>query len=410
MGSLGDLHPMVALAIELRKRGHTPVINTWEGYEEKINELGLEFYPLRPTIDPTDPELNRKVMDARTGPEMVIRELIFPSLRDMYDDVTAACEGADLLLNGEIVFVAESVAAKTGIKWISTGLAPLAMFSSYDPNVYPTVQWLEYLRPLPVAFHQALFRFLRWTISDWFVPFKEFRRELGLSDDQDPIFIDKYSKLLHLAMFSKALAKPKPDWFSPTLQTGFCFYDESETLALQPELAAFLDAGDPPIVFTLGSAAVKDARDFFDESAKAAKLLGRRAALLYGRENQPPKGLDENIVGFEYAPYSLVFPKAACVIHQAGIGTTSQVLRAGVPHLIMPFSHDQPDNAARCRRAGIAEIIDRDSYTAENAAKALDGILNDDQYRANALPLKRIIDAENGTVTACDAIEDILRK
>ena len=93
MGSLGDLHPMVALAIELRKRGHTPVINTWEGYEEKINELGLEFYPLRPTIDPTDPELNRKVMDARTGPEMVIRELIFPSLRDMYDDVTAACEG-----------------------------------------------------------------------------------------------------------------------------------------------------------------------------------------------------------------------------------------------------------------------------------------------------------------------------
>jgi UDP:flavonoid glycosyltransferase YjiC (YdhE family) len=74
----------------------------------------------------------------------------------------------------------------------------------------------------------------------------------------------------------------------------------------------------------------------------------------------------------------------------------------------MPFSHDQPDNAARCRRAGVAEIIDRDSYTAGSAAIALDGILNNQKYRENAIPLKRIIDAEHGTKTACDAIEAIL--
>src|SRR4029079_2172387 len=112
LGSLGDLHPMIALAIELRDRGHSPVINSFNGYAEKIAELGFDFYPLRPDIDPADTELSRRVMDARTGPEVVIRELVFPNLRDMYDDVTAACTGADLLVSGEIVYVAPSVAEK----------------------------------------------------------------------------------------------------------------------------------------------------------------------------------------------------------------------------------------------------------------------------------------------------------
>ncbi|MFM9905975.1 MAG: glycosyltransferase [Pyrinomonadaceae bacterium] len=409
-GSLGDLNPMIALALELRRRGHTSVINSWDGYREKIDSLGFEFRPLRPSIDPTDREIARRVMDARKGPEMVIKDLIFPNLHAMYDDLVAACDGADAMLNGEVIYVAGSVAETANIKWISTSLQPMSMFSSYDPNVYPTVEWMQLFRPMPPAFHDAMFSFLKWTISDWFEPFKQFRRDLGLSPNNDPVFTDKYSKLLHLAMFSKAIGKPQPDWFSPTLQTGFCFYDESETVTLPLELGEFLDAGEPPIVFTLGSAAVMDARDFFDESAKAAKMLGRRAVMLYGRDNEPPKGLSEDIVGFETAPYSLVFPKAACVVHQGGVGTTAQVLRAGVPHLFMPYAHDQPDNAARCQRNGVAEIISRTRYNSSSAAAALKNILGNDKYVSKASQLKRVIDSETGTKTACDAIEDILRK
>lgn len=410
MGSLGDLHPFVALGLELRRRGHSVVINTWQGYREKIIDNGLEFAPLRPDLDPTDTELIRKTMDAATGPEMVIREIILPAVRDMYEDMLAAVERADVFLNGEIVYTAASIAEKTGVKWITTSLSPLCMFSSEDPNVYPQAPWLEYLRPLPTVFHRELFRVMRWTIKDWFEPYKAFRRDLGLDPDHDPVFSGKFSPLLHLAMFSAAIGKPQSDWPTPTIQTGFCFYDESETTTLQPELAAFLDNDRPPIVFTLGSAAVMDSRDFFDESAKAAKLLGSRAVLLYGRDQRLPSGLDENIVAFEFAPYSLVFPKATCVVHQAGVGTTGQVLRAGVPHLIIPFSHDQPDNAARCRREGVAEIISRDSYNADTAATALKKILADRRYRTNAKSLKATVDGEPGTTAACDAIEDVLTK
>ena len=409
IGSLGDLHPKLALALELRRRGHTPVICTWAGYQEKVEGLGLTFKPLRPNVDPTDRELLRRTMDAAKGPDTVIRDIIFPSLRDMYDDLAAACDGADLIVIGEIVYAVPSLVEKTGIKWCSTSLAPMTLFSAEDPNVYPAAEWLEFLRPLPAIFHRTLFTVMQLTISGWYEPYKAFRRELGLSEDHEPIFRDKFSRKLHLAMFSRALARPRSDWPLSTLQTGFCFFDESETSEPNAELADFLSSGEPPIVFTLGSAAVMDAGSFFDESIKAAKSLGKRAVILYGRENEPPDGLTGDVLGIDYAPFSQVFGPAACVVHQAGVGTTAQVLRAGVPQLIVPFSHDQPDNAARVRRTGVAEIIRRGDYHAESASISLNKILGEPQYRQNALRLKQMVDAENGTATASDAIEEILR-
>ncbi len=408
-GSLGDVHPKIALGIELKKRGHEVVFNLMEFYREKIESLGFEILPLRPDIDPDNRELARELMDAKTGTEKIIRQIIMPNLRPMFEDMMSAVEGADLLITGEIVYAAKSVVEKTKIKWISTSLAPGSMFSSHDPFVPPIAQWFENLRFMPAGFHKTVFSFMRGTVKSWFEPYKKFRRELGLDENHDPIFYGKYSNLLHLAMFSKVLGKPQPDWHSPTLQTGFCFYDGKDDLGKMPAgLEKFLDAGEPPVVFTLGSAAVMDARDFFEESAKAAQILNRRAVLLYGIFNEPPKISDENIAGFDYAPYSQIFPRAAAVVHQAGVGTTGQVLRAGIPALIMPYSHDQPDNAARCRRAGVAEIIDRDGYTAKNAARKLGRILKNESYKSNAAEASRIVRAERGTETACDAIEKVL--
>jgi UDP:flavonoid glycosyltransferase YjiC (YdhE family) len=191
-------------------------------------------------------------------------------------------------------------------------------------------------------------------------------------------------------------------------QTGAWILTDGRPLS--PEVEAFLDAGEPPIVFTLGSAAVLDARDFFDQSVEAARSLGRRAVMLYGLFSEPPRGLDGERVGFGYAPYSQVFGRAACVVHQGGAGTTGQALRAGVPQLIVPFGHDQPDNAARCRRAGVAESLGRDEYNAESAAKKLSKILNNKTYAAAAREAAEVVRAEHGTKIACDAIEDILRK
>jgi len=409
-GSLGDLHPMLALAIELRTRGHQIIVNTLEVYREKIDTLGFEFLPLRPNINPEDRELAREIMDAKTGTQKLLKEILLPNIRPMYEDLTAAVEGADLLISGEVVFAAASVVEKTRIKWITTSLAPISFLSPYDPLVPAPMQWFRHLRFFGLVFHKTFYFFINQMVESWLGGYRKFRREINLSENHNPVFGGKYSKLLHLAMFSKVLGKPQPDWHRPTLQTGFCFYDGQNDLGKMPEdLQTFLDAGESPVVFTLGSAAVMDARDFFEESAKAAKILNRRAVLLYGVFNEPPQNLDKNIGAFDYAPYSLVFPRAACVVHQGGVGTTAQVLRAGVPHLIMPYSHDQPDNAARCERLGVSKTISREKYSAETAAKNLREILKNENYKTNAAAASEIIKSEHGTRMACDAIEAVLK-
>ena len=411
-GSLGDLHPLLALAIELRTRGHEISICTLEVYREKIDLLDFEFFPLRPDVDPeNDRELAKEIMDAKGGTEKLLREILLPNVHLMYEDLMKAVEGKDCLISGEVVFAASSVVEKTNIKWITTSLAPASFLSPHDPFVPPTAQWLKHFRFLGATFHGGIYSLVHRIIDSWLEPYKKFRREIGLSENHDPVFKGKFSSLLHLAMFSKVLGKPQSDWHSPTLQTGFCFYDGQDDLGKMPEgLTKFLNAGDAPIVFTLGSAAVMDARDFFEESAKAAKVLNRRAVLLYGIFNEPPKITDKNIAAFDYAPYSQIFSKAACVVHQGGIGTTAQVLRAGVPHLIMPYSHDQPDNAARCERIGVARTISRNKYNAETAAEQLRKLLGDVRYKTNAVETGKIVRNEYGTKIACDAIESVLKK
>lgn len=109
-------------------------------------------------------------------------------------------------------------------------------------------------------------------------------------------------------------------------------------------------------------------------------------------------------------PYSEVFPYSAAVVHQGGVGTTSQALRAGVPQLIVPFSHDQPDNAARCVRYGCARSVSRDYYTAARAEKELQELLTNLKYKARARDAQSVVNSENGVKSACEAIESTLIK
>jgi rhamnosyltransferase subunit B len=409
-GSLGDVHPKIALGLELRNRGHEVVFNVMEAFREKFETLGFTISPLRPNLNPEDKELARRLMDTKTGPELIFKELMVPNLRPMYEDILQAVENADVIISGEIVLPIRSVVEKTKIKWVSTSLAPISFLSTEDPSVYPSAEFLEHLRFMPPFFHRFILNYAKKTALNWFEPYKEFRRELGLNENHNPMFGDKYSSLLHLAMFSKVLAKPQSDWAKSTLQTGFCFYDGNQDLGnMSEDLENFLQEGEPPIVFTLGSAAVMDARDFYEQSIAAAKLVNKRAVMLYGIFNEPPKGLDADRVAFDYAPYGELFSRSCAVVHQGGVGTTSQVLRAGVPMLVMPYSHDQPDNAARCKRLGVSETINRNNYKAGFVAEKLRIILSDESYKKNAADAKQIVNTENGTQTACDAIEQVLK-
>ncbi|BAZ37628.1 putative glycosyl transferase, family 28 [Calothrix sp. NIES-4101] len=136
--------------------------------------------------------------------------------------------------------------------------------------------------------------------------------------------------------------------------------------------------------------------------------LNRRAVLLMGN-NSLPENLPADIVAINYAPYSQIFPRACAIVHQGGIGTTAQALLAGCPTLIVPYSHDQPDNAARVERLGTSRTISRSQYTTSPVVKELQKLLDKPQYTNKASEIRSIIQAENGVTIACDAIEQQLK-
>ena len=51
-GSLGDLHPFLALGLGLKARGHAVALATHEYYRSKIETAGLDFFPVRPNASP----------------------------------------------------------------------------------------------------------------------------------------------------------------------------------------------------------------------------------------------------------------------------------------------------------------------------------------------------------------------
>src|SRR4051812_21446243 len=194
-GSLGDLHPKIAIGLELKARGHDVTVAAMEFYREKIGLLGLKFAPMAPHMDPENRELGKDLMDANRGSERILKDLIMPNLRQMYDDLTVAVGVADMLITGEVVYAARSVVEKTGIKWVTTTLAPVSFFSAYDPPVPSQAPQFENLRFLGPTFHKYFFRYLKWHIRNWYEPYKKFRSDIGLSVHHDPILYEKYSDL-----------------------------------------------------------------------------------------------------------------------------------------------------------------------------------------------------------------------
>jgi rhamnosyltransferase subunit B len=134
--------------------------------------------------------------------------------------------------------------------------------------------------------------------------------------------------------------------------------------------------------------------------------------LLIGSDerNRPRHNLPESICVAEYAPYSKLFPRASVIVHQGGVGTTANCLQAGRPMLIMPYSHDQPDNARRMRRLKVARIIQRGNYTPVRVARKLRTLIEDPKFARRAEAVARRLAHEDGTRAACDALEELWRK
>jgi len=399
-GSLGDLHPVIALGLSLQSRGHRVAIVTSEYHRERILATGLGFHTAAPDLRPDDKALIRATMDERRGPEEVVGFMLraLPQTYADYERAVAA-EAADLLITSDLAYAGVILAQKAGLRWASQVLSPLSFLSAYDDSVLPPLPWLHHLKTLGPRIYGRVLGVAKHAARKMSDPINTFRTSLGLAPVRDPFFDDKHSPSLVLAMFSRLLGEPRPDWPPQTVVTGFAFYDGDES-ALSDDVRAFIAGGERPLVFTLGSAAVFDPGAFFTESARAAREIGRRALLLVGPQADALPPFDRDIAVVGYAPFSKLFPEAAAIVHQGGSGTTGQAMRAGRPMLVVPYAHDQPDNAMRVKRLGISDTVRRGDYRAPRVAAALRRLLDDPAVPGRAQHVARLVAQEDGAHAA----------
>lgn len=405
LGSLGDLHPLLALAAAARTRGHTAVIAASAPYRQYVETLGFLFCRIRPDLEP-QPASVEHLSHARRGPERLLREEIFPAVRETYEDLTAATRGADILVVGELLYVAPLVAAKIGLPWANVILSPSSFLSACDPCVLAPAPALHALRHFGIWPHRAIYALGRVLTARWGAPLTQLRRELGLPETASAVFDGKHSPLLVLTMFPEFLAAPQVDWPKQMVQTGFPFFSQPAQSAGAKDLESFLAAGSPPIIFTLGSTAVHIGRNFYQAAAEAARLLGRRAILLLGKSPRPP--VSPEILALDYVPLGSLLPHCAVMVHHGGIGSCAEALRAGLPSLIVPFGYDQPDNAERMRRLGVARILPRHRVNSRTIAAALKSLLADSKAARQAQNLAAGMHPDTDLRRSLEAIENLV--
>jgi len=420
VGSLGDLHPFIALAAALRDRGLNVHLACAPEYQGKVEAAGLAFHPLRPGFDDIQrdlgidrAELTRRVV-ADSG--FLFRRLVLPYVREAYEDMMRIAADADLIVSSSLAFGARLAGEKRGIPWIAVVLQPMMFLSSHDPPVILEAArlsaLLRTLGPTPVRY---LLWILKKGVNRVFRPLHALRRDLGLKPTpQNPLFEGQFSHAGAIGLYSSLLGPVRPDYPQPTSIVGFTVFDSEDgrSGARDFALEEFLNSGPAPLVFTLGSLLINDPGNFYQQGLLAARILGKRSVLLVGEQalDATASLAAADVFVCAYAPHSTLFPRAAAIIHHGGIGTLAQALRSGRPQLIVPHFADQPDNAARAQRLGVARVLPPRRYRSATASRELRLLLGDDGLRARARRTGEAVSAEDGAAQASRIVLDTLER
>jgi rhamnosyltransferase subunit B len=389
-GSHGDINPFIALALGLKAEGFEPVLASSETYRQKINSEGLAFCAVRPTLEQllhdtglSPAELARKLMTKHL--EFMIETTVTPYLDQAFADLKEIMAGADLVVASSLDLAGRLVAEKFDIPLVSVLLSPMLFYSADDPPSFIDVQWLPRVRAIfGRAATKVCIDIIRAQVRRMLHRVNELRATIGLPATDRVELLDGLMRGVIIAgLYSPLLAKLPADVPSQSFIAGFTFYDKrgGGEIALPAGLEKFLNTGSPPIVFTLGTMVAHDPAHFYDSSVDAARALGRRSVLLVAPELERAiagKHAADDVYVAGYVPYSLVFPRAAVIVHHGGIGTIAQAMRAGKTQLVCPLLGDQVDNAERLRRIGIGKRIDLAKYTAKRAAEALRALVVED--------------------------------
>ena len=406
-GSHGDVHPFLGLGVALKRRGWDVTLATNGHFDALVENHGLAARPIGRESDFLEFVNNPDAWHASRGARLVFGAMArwaretFEALGDL-DAQDAIVIGSTLSIGARVFHEAR------GGRFATMHLSPTAMRSVHEP---PRLPGVPPLHRLPVWAKSKVFPHFyngadRYVLDPMLADVNAFRAELGLGEPIVGLMGDYlHSPQLTLGMWPSWYAPPQPDWPESVKCCGFPLYDERETAGLSDDLSTWLDAGESPVAFTPGSAMIFGRR-FFTAAAGACERLGVRGLLLSRHAEHIPANLPPGVRHEAFAPFGELLPRCRAIVHHGGVGTLSQALAAGVPQVIMPMAHDQPDNAERLAKLGVATSLSPRRFTARRLAKRLEVALSN-AFGARAKALATRIERRAGVDYACDAIEQL---
>lgn len=402
-GTWGDVGPQLAVAHELRARGNEVLALLNPSFAADAERLGIRTQRVGVSwqerlIDADPAHLARPMI----GTIRVLRDHLIPDIPSWIVATQRANERfrPHAALVHHVCWGPLWSLYREGVPMAATFLAPVVLLSADDPG-----RPLSALPPAPSfvarANRVALKSLFRRVLDR---PARARFEAAGLPAPRDLFFLAQRVARVSLALWSERLRGAARDDPANLHICGYSFPVEPDPLALG--LSAFLDAGDAPVVVTFGTSMRETGLEVYRAAAEASARIGRRAVLLTGAGNAP-EPLPVGVAAFEAAPHGRLLPRACAVVHHAGAGTGAQVLRAGKPAVIVPFGHDQADNAHRAEQLGVARVVPRWRASADRLARALEAVLADPVVRESARQTGEIVRREGGTHKAARLVETI---
>eukprot|EP00931_Biecheleriopsis_adriatica_P030754 TRINITY_DN18092_c0_g1_i1.p1 TRINITY_DN18092_c0_g1~~TRINITY_DN18092_c0_g1_i1.p1 ORF type:complete len:524 (-),score=87.38 TRINITY_DN18092_c0_g1_i1:63-1634(-) len=185
------------------------------------------------------------------------------------------------------------------------------------------------------------------------------------------------------------------------------------------EVAAFVDAGSPPVYLGWGSmVSMMNEKEVIKKVVAALKSTGQRGILLSGRVLHEILDDDhliayaaENILFASNLPHKWLFPKCCCVVHHGGCGTSACGLMAGKPTVVVPVMVDQHQWVRWVNEQGLGVGLNGvRSFTSEELGAAITKCLEDKSIHSKVSQLAAKLQREDGAGQAVKLIDHLVKQ
>lgn len=361
LGSAGDLHPFLAIARELARRGHDVRLLSQAPYEAQSLAEGVPFMPVVDTATHDRTLKHPLLWHPLNGFGVLWRHLAVPAIEPTCEALGALAQ--DCGKNERLTVFASPLAAGARfarerwpdrIRLVSGYTAPMGLRSIEDPMFlggWQVPRWV------PQLARGSLWRLLdRWKLEPMARPVLErWQSRWGVNAIQTSIF----GHWLHspdggIALYPSGFAEVPPAWQARGVsQAGFPLFEPQASPPLPEALARFQQRHRRYVLIYPGSAA-GSAEHFVGLILPACQRRHLPCVVLSPHLHQRAMSVSpnsEDILTLDQAPLRQLLSNAQLFVHHGGIGSLAQALNQGVRQLVLASAYDQFENG--CRVAGL---------------------------------------------------------